>query len=404
VTVESYALLLLGTAGYALFMFAWFLLSAFLTPVIADLGLTSTQAGVVTGAVPLSYIPFALVSGVVIDRVGAHNAVGVGLLLVGAAHAVRSGATGFVSVLLPTLLLGVGGTGVAFSLPKLVSDLFPPERAGSMSSVYVAGVSVGTAVAFALGRSVLEPALGGWRPVFYWTGLGVAGFGLCWLVASRALWPRADRFGDDDPGQGFSLDSVRTDLATVLSHAQLRFLVLVGTMRLFVNHGLQAWLVALLEGRGLAAGLAAGVTTLLVVGRIGGTLSIPPLSDRFDARRAAVVGCGVVGTVGTVGLVVSGASLPATVAAVALVGVSLGGLSPLVRAIPIELDGIGPRLTATANGLIFTVGEVGGFAGPFLVGSLRDATGSFVPGLAALAAGSVVVVVAGYAMDEPSGS
>ncbi len=399
-TAGSYALLLLGSVGYALFMFDWFLLSAFLDTLTAALGLSGTEAGLVTGAVPLSYVPLALVSGLVVDRAGAHNAVGVGLLLIGSAHAVRSGATGFVSVFLPTLLLGVGGTGVTFGLPKLVADLFPAERTGSMSSVYVVGASLGTAAAFGLGRPVLGPVAGGWRPLFYWSGLVTVGFAAAYLAASHLLWPRVDRVPDDDD-RAFSLASLRRDLGAVLSHRGLRFLVVIGTMRLFVNHGVQGWLVAVLESRGLAAGVAATVTSLLVVARIGGTVVIPPLSDRYTARRAAVVACGVLGAVGTAGVLVAGVGLPVTVAAVGLVGVSLGGLSPLVRAIPTELDGIGPRLTATANGLIFTVGEVGGFAGPFLVGGLRDLTGSFGPGFAALTAASVVIVVAGYAMPEP---
>jgi nitrate/nitrite transporter NarK len=71
-----------------------------------------------------------------------------------------------------------------------------------------------------------------------------------------------------------------------------------------------------------------------------------------------------------------------------------------VRAIPAELDGIGPELTGAAVGLIFAVGEVGGFLGPVLLGSLRDLTGSFVPGLAVLAGGALLVIGAGMAMRD----
>lgn len=403
VSVGSYALLVGGSVGYFLFLFSWFLLPAFLSPIIADLGLSSTEAGIVTGAIPLSYIPLALVSGLVIDRIGAPNAIGIGLVVLGVAHAVRSGATGFVSVLVPTLLLGVGGTGLTFGLPKLVADLFPPERSGSMSSVYLVGSALGTAAAFGVGRPILGPALGGWRPLFLRVGVVVVALGVCWTVGSKLLWRRVDQFSADEDEGEFSLDSIRRDAWTVLSHPEIKLLVLIGTMRLLVNHGIQAWLATALEARGFAVGLAATMTSLYVVARVGGTVTISPLSDWFGARRPAVVVCGLLGTAGTVGVVVSGASVPLSVVAVALIGLAIGGLSPLVRVIPIELDGIGPRLTATANGLVYTVGEIGGFAGPFLIGGLRDYTGSFVPGFALLAAGSAVVVVAGYAMSEPSG-
>lgn len=62
---------------------------------------------------------------------------------------------------------------------------------------------------------------------------------------------------------------------------------------------------------------------------------------------------------------------------------------------PPELDGVGPALTGTAVGLVFAVGEVGGFAGPFLVGVLYDLTGSYVPGLAVVCVACGAAIAAG---------
>jgi cyanate permease len=52
--------------------------------------------------------------------------------------------------------------------------------------------------------------------------------------------------------------------------------------------------------------------------------------------------------------------------------------------------------------LIFAIGELGGFAGPFLVGAIRDLTGSFAVALSVFALGGLLVVFAGYAITEPS--
>ncbi|MFB6173380.1 MAG: CynX/NimT family MFS transporter [Halobacteriales archaeon] len=397
----AHALLLLGSLAYLLFLFAWFSLPAFLTRIIDQLSLSETQAGVLTGAVPLVYIPIGLVSGLVIDRIGSRRGIGIGLFLIGSAHALRGLAPGFPSLLVLTLALGVGGTGITFGLPKLVSDLFPAERSGTMSSVYLVGSYVGTAAAFSLGQPVLGPLLGGWRPAFVATGAGVAGFALLWLVVAGWLAPEGGWAGGatDEETPEFSLASLRSDVRDVVSHPTLRLLVVVGTMYLFVVHGMQGWLQALLEGRGVAVGVAATVTSLLVMGRIVGTLAIPPLSDRLGRRREMVVLCGGLAAVGPLGLIVTGAGVAPAVALVVAVGIGIGGLSPLIRALPIELPGIGPRLTATATGLIFTIGEVGGFAGPFLVGALRDATGTFAGGLAALALAGLVVVLAGLRIE-----
>ncbi len=400
VSVASYALLAGGSLAYFLFLFVWFLLPAFLTPVIEGLGLSGTQAGLVTGAVQATYVPLGLASGLVIDRAGSRRAIAGGLVVLGAAHALRAGASGFPALLAGTVALGAGGTAITFGLPKLVSELFPAERTGMMSSVYVVAASLGSGVAFALGRPYLGPLAGGWRPLFRWTGVAVVGVGLAWLVISRWLVGRADRF---DRKELATSRSVLGDLRAVISHPQLRLVVVIGTMQLFLFHGLQAWIATALESRGLAAAAAATVASVLVLARIAGTLSVPPLSDRLATRRWAVVGCGILGGLGLLGLLAPPAFLLMALV-VAVAGIGIGGLAPLMRSIPIELDGIGPELTGVATGLIFTVGEVGGFAGPFLVGGLRDVSGSFLPGFGLLAAGGAMVVLAGYLMEEPAGT
>jgi cyanate permease len=404
VSRESYALLALASLGYSLFTFSWFSLAAYLVPIIEELGLSSTQAGVVTGAVQLSYIPLSLVSGLAIDRLGSRRSLGAGLFVIGVSHVLRGLADGFTAVLLPTLLLGVGGTAVTFGLPKLVSELFPADRSGTMSSVYIVGATLGSATTFALARPVVGPLAGGWRPFFVYTGVAVVGYAALWTVVSWSLWGRVEHFSTQSDDQSFSLSSMRRDLLRVVTHTGLLLLVVVGTVRLFITHGLSNWLPTILEARGVTPALAGTLTSLFVLVRILGIVGVPALSDWFGTRRIPIVGCGLAGAAGMTGLLVAN-SLPVVLVSLVFVGTfAIGGLSPLVRAIPIELDGIGPRLTAVANGLIFTVGEVGGFGGPFLIGLLRDVTGSFRPALGALAVASLLAAVAGYLMDEPDES
>lgn len=399
---ESYVLLALGSVGYFLFMFSWFSLAAYLVPIIDDLGLTNTQAGIVTGAVQLSYIPLSLVSGLVIDRLGARTSLGGGLFIIGTAHVIRGLSTGFVTVLLPTLLLGVGGTAVTFGLPKLVSELFPPERSGTMSSVYIVGATLGSATVFAVARPFVGPLVGGWRPFFLYTGLLVIGFAAAWSGGTWLLRDRLDRVTETATDQTFSLDSIRRDLTSVLTHHGLLLLVVVGTMRLFISHGLSNWLPTILEARGLTPAVAGTVTSLFILVRILGIVSIPALSDRLSIRRLPIIASGLAGTLGLIGLTL-GSDIWTLIVSLVLIGTFvIGGLSPLVRAIPIEMAGIGPRLTAVATGLIFTVGEVGGFMGPFLIGFLRDLTGGFIPSLATLVIASLVTAIAGFFMDEPA--
>ncbi|WP_049927584.1 MFS transporter [Halopiger goleimassiliensis] len=389
---RAYGLVCSATLGYTLLMVVWFSLPAYLTTIIADVGLSSTEAGVLAGAVPVTYIPLALFSGLAVDRIGPGRIVGVGVLCYGLGGIARSAASGFPTLLLTTLSIGVGATTITFGLPKLVSVLFPPEETGRPSAIYLVGASAGSAFVFAVGRPILGPALGGWRPLFFWSGVVAVGYGLAWLaVAVRTGID--DRTGED----GLALESIRADLRLVLSHRDLQLVVVVGTMYLFLNHGVQGWLPTVLESRGIAAGLAGQATSLFVLAYVVGVLSVPELADRFGVRRLALVGCGLVAFVGVVGIV-SGGSGPLVVAGIVVAGVGTGGVSPLVRAIPPALEGIGARLTGTAVGFIFAVGEIGGFFGPMLIGTLHDVTGSFAPGLALLAASGLVIAGSGAAL------
>lgn len=396
-TIENAALLTAGGIGYGALLFVWFSLPAYLAPIIDALGLSGTQAGVLAGAIPLTYIPLGLLSGLVIDRVGARTGIGVGIALAGIGQLGRSSAEGFAAMLALTLVMGVGATGLTFGLPKLAAELYPAEFVGRAASVYLVASYAGSATAFALGRPVIGPALGGWRPLFFVSGAATVSLAVVWALLAWVV-PAG---GHETDGDGsFSLSSFAGDVRSVFAHRDLRLLVVLGTAYLFVLHGLQGWLVTLFETRGVDPALAGGVTAVLVVGQVVGVLVVPAFAERFDRTRGAIVVCGCVACLGIVGLFFEPAVALLLVVPVALVGLGMGGLSPLIRSIPVELDGIGAALTGTAVGLVFAVGEIGGFLGPVIIGALRDATGSFAPGLALCAVGALVAAGAGAAMRE----
>ncbi|ADB62263.1 major facilitator superfamily MFS_1 [Haloterrigena turkmenica DSM 5511] len=392
---REYGLVAFGALSYTCLMFVWFSLPAYLSVIIDDVGLSSTQAGILTGAVPLTYIPLALFSGIAVDRIGPGRSLAAGVLIYGIAQIARSFAPGFPSLFAVTLLLGVGATAITFGLPKLVGVLFPPEKTGRPSAIYLVGASTGSALVFAVGRPILGPWLGGWRPLFFWSGVVAVAYGLVWTLVTH----RAGIDGRMAVDDSFSLESVVADLRLVLSHRELQLVVVIGTMYLLLNHGLQGWLPTLLESRGLAAGPAGQTTSLLVASYVVGVLAVPELADRYGLRRPALMACGAVAFCGVAG-VIAGGTGPLVLTGIVVTGIGVGGISPLVRAIPPDLEGIGARLTGTAVGFIFAVGEIGGFFGPVLIGALRDATGSFAPGLAILAGGALVVVVAGATLQR----
>ncbi len=394
--LRRHALVLVGAGCYTALTFVWFSLPAYLPSIIADVGLSGTQAGLLAGAVPLTYIPLGLAAGLVVDRIGPVRSLAGGLLVFGSAQVTRSVAGGFAVMLLATLAIGVGATVITFGLPKLVGVLYEPDRTGLPTSFYLVGGSAGTALAFAVGRPILGPALGGWRPLFFWSGLAAVGYALVWLLAATMALGR-DRYGGSGDPSSLQPSRIREDLTTLLSHRDLRLLVVVATVYLLVVHGIQGWLPTVLDARGLTADLAGLSTSLFVGATIVAVLLVPAVADRLDARREAIIVSGALAFVGLASVVAGGAG-PLALGGIVVAGFGAGGLSPLVRAIPPTLPDVGARLTGTAMGLTFAVGEIGGVTGPLLIGALHDLTGSYGLGLSLVAAAPLLVVGAGLAM------
>lgn len=390
-----YRVVAAGALSYTCLTFIWFSLPAYLSEITAELGLSNTQAGILVGAVPVTYVPLAVSSGLAVDRIGPVRSLAGGLVIFGTAQIGRSLAIGFPLLLGCTVLLGVGATVITFGLPKLVASLFPPEQTGAPSSIYLVGASLGTASAFAIGRPVLGPLIGGWRELFLWSGTVAVCYAGVWILTVRISNWVPNTAGSES---SFEMKTIRADIKAVLTHRELRLVVLVGVTYLLIIHGLQGWLPTILESRGMSAERAGQTTTLLVIANVAGILTIPGLADRFRARRLAIMLSGFTAFCG-VGAILGGGTTIITAAGIIAAGLGVGGLSPLVRAIPPDLDGIGAQLTGTAVGLVFAVGEVGGFLGPVLIGSLRDAAGTYAAGLVILAGGGLLAVAAGAAMQ-----
>ncbi len=66
---------------------------------------------------------------------------------------------------------------------------------------------------------------------------------------------------------------------------------------------------------------------------------------------------------------------------------------PFLMLILMELPEVGSKYIGSAGGMFFCVAEIGGFAGPFIVGALKDLTGSFLGGASVLAGVSVAMAV-----------
>jgi nitrate/nitrite transporter NarK len=85
---------------------------------------------------------------------------------------------------------------------------------------------------------------------------------------------------------------------------------------------------------------------------------------------------------------------PLILAAVTIEGFCSAGILPLMMQALMETPAIGPERMGTAAGLYFSVGEIGGFGGPLIMGTVTDATGgSFLAAMLAFAVLMLVMLI-----------
>jgi CP family cyanate transporter-like MFS transporter len=138
-------------------------------------------------------------------------------------------------------------------------------------------------------------------------------------------------------------------------------------------YGLVAWLPDAYVERGWSDRAAGGLVAALSLTAIPASFVLSWLSERHGGRRPWLTGCAFVFLLGTVALIV----LPGGAYAWALVaGVAQGGCFALVMTLPLDLAQSRRRvgeLVAMMLGVGYTVGAVS----PFVLGAVRDGTGSF---------------------------
>jgi NNP family nitrate/nitrite transporter-like MFS transporter len=356
--------LLLGTAAFALCFTAWSLVAPFAKTFKADLGLSYTEALLLT-AVPVVLGSLARVPlGIATDRYGGRLVFSL-LLAFSALPAVLFGyASGYLALLGVGFLLGVAGASFAVGVP-FVSGWFARERQGFALGIYGMG-NIGTAIAF-FGA---PPAASHWgRPTVGWI-VGIA------LLAGAALFYLLAR---DAPSTGppAAYGEVLRAGWRLYRLAFFYFITFGGfvAMGFLLPTLLQDWFDYSKDG---ASARAAGFIVAATLARpVGGMVA-----DRVGASPVLVLAfAGIAADAAVLAALAPAPRLvPVSVASLTL-GVCLGAASGAVfKLVPAEF----PDHPGAAAGVVGAAGGLGGFFPPIFVGLVKDAEGTYTYGFVGL--------------------
>ena len=364
----------------------------------ADLGLTATQFGWGAGVLFAGYCLFEIPSGLVQRRVGARRWIGRIMITWGIAAAATAFATGPLSFYAIRFLLGVAEAGFSPGVVFFLACWFPDRVRTRVLAWFGLGVPISSLIGAPMSGLLLQMngvlGLSGWQWMFVLEGLPACALGVAVLVMladepAQAAWLSADEKAALQVLLAAERrDRVHSNLLGALRDPRVLVLAVICFCFTLGSYGVSIWLPQILKGHGLstlAIGFVAAIPYLVTTVAMLLWARHVDRSGRKIANLMAACACGAAGLGGAV---VFG-SLWLGLAAMTLAVVGTVCARTIFWTIP-------PRFLtgdAAAGGLAFinSVGALGGFVGPFMVGWLKDATGTFTAGLVGL---TVVLCVA----------
>ncbi|HET7354141.1 MAG TPA: MFS transporter [Gaiellaceae bacterium] len=360
----------LATLAFTLCFAAWSLISPFAKSFKHDLGLSYTEALLLTAVPVVLGSLLRIPVGKLTDRYGGRLMFTV-LLAFSALPAVLFGyAHSYWALIGVGFLLGVAGSSFAVGVP-FVAKWYPSGTQGAAVGIYGMG-NVGTAIAFFSAPAIVDH----WgRPALGWITAAL-------LLGGAALIAVAARDADV-PSRTTSYRDVLRAGWRLYRLAFFYFITFGGFVAMFLllPTVLQDWFDF---SKGEASARAAGFVIAATLARpVGGWLA-----DRVGAYPVLVLvfaGIAICAAV-LASLAPTPRIVPITIACLAL-GTFLGGGSGAVfKLVPLEF----PHDAGAAAGIVGAAGGLGGFFPPVFVGLVKDAQGTYTYGFVGLLVFTVV--------------
>jgi CP family cyanate transporter-like MFS transporter len=307
------------------------------------------------------------------DHFQLKRVMGFAMALIGFSSLVRSFAANYVTFVLLQMVLGVALGSILPCLPKLVAIWFPHEEEGVATGLYMTGTAIGDITGLAL-TPWLMIWTGSWRTTFVIYSVWA-------LLLATIWWIIAKQPNGEQLNKVHSEASVTKSLVNVLKMKEIWVLTGFFICAAVCYDMISLWLPNILQLKGMSPAMVGLFVSLLPLGSLMSGPIVGGLSDRFSRRRLLMIGLGAAS--GLMILLIMLSTDLALYAAIFLVGFCPNGVLTLTLAIP---AGFKDRtLTASAVGLMSSIGNVGSIVMPVVIGYIKDVTGSFMLGLALLA-------------------
>ena len=355
-----------------------------------DLGITSTQAGLLGFAGFLGFGLMALPASIWLTRFSPKKitlmcAIGMAALAIG-----QSMATATV-VLLVTRLLFVMLAAARIQIQvSFIQQWFQPRYYAGINSLDFGSRAFGQMVAIAA-TPTLVTLLNSWQTFYFVLGIAMLGISVSWAFFGKDR-NRTHQEGGSSPQVGSPAGVLlRHKVLWIVAGAQMGAAVAFGSFMTFYPTYAIDHLGISLEKAGLLMGV-------FPVGATLGTLSAGPLSQMVGRRKPFIWVPGILLPTSYI-LLLHMNNVPLSMVFLFTAGFCAMTVPPILATIPMDMR-LPHREVAVAQGLIRTLFPFSAMWGPLLVGFLEERTGSLFLGLIIVAPLAVTLLIAGMLIPE----
>jgi MFS family permease len=369
----------------------------------ADVGIGDAAYGLGAGLFFIGYFLCEVPSNVFLVRFGARRWFARILVTWGAITVCMSLINGPTSFYVLRFLLGAAEAGFYPGVVFYLSQWFPARHRGRIFGLFLLSQPFALIVTGPLAGGLLGMegigGLHGWQWLFILTGMPA--ILLAWptlrLLSNTpndAHWlPSDDRAWLENELRQEQRNAAlveHTHILQTLKDVRVLLLALYFLPYPLAIYGLTSWLPTIIKGFGVSNLSTGFLSAIPYVFAVAGLLIVPRSSDKHNERLIHIA-CSA--ALGALGLFVSAAAQSHVVQLGALCFTAFGlyAAQPILWTLPSRF--LAGSSAAAGIAIINSIGNLGGYIGPFAIGAIKERTGSLADGLYFLAGGVFVLAV-----------
>lgn len=376
-----------------------------------DIGLSEAAFGLGAGLFFIAYAFLEIPSNLLMQKIGAKKTITRIMVLWGLASAAMAFVTNETAFYVLRVLLGVFEAGFAPGIILYLTYWYSVKRMATAMGIYMLAGPIGSILGSGLSALIITgldgvAGLAGWQWMFLVEGIPCMVLGyIFWRTMAdspqQATWLSAEEKQILRAAVSRGRSQTTRSFTAALKNAQIYVMSVAYFGMMCGIYAISFWLPTILEDNGVTGTLTIGLLTAVpYVFAIVAMIVLSKSSDRFHDRRWHTI----------VPTVLAGVALLVSAVAGHMFALSFGAMIVAVAAVwaaytvfwAVPTEHFGGTAAAGGIALINTVGILGGFVSPYLIGLVKDMTGSTQVGLLVMVGLLAVSTVTLFGIRRPA--